>query len=185
MQRTTLELSEIKGYFPFHRKCVVKTLILLTNCILLANSCNLNKAKKKGSIALGRQTKPETVYTRFIRWFKMENTSLFVFGLLQLTYNILSPYLPQGVDIVLSMDRTNWKLGSININILMIGVVLGNGKLLPLYFELLNKKGNSSQKERQDLMNAFQQLFGGILDKSVKSALVLVGDSPDSYRDHR
>jgi hypothetical protein len=41
------------------------------------------------------------------------------------------------------MDRTNWQLGSININILMIGLVLENGRFIPIYFELLDKKGTA------------------------------------------
>ncbi len=51
---TTLEVDKIKKYFPFHRICLVKTLVILVNCILLSNSCNLNKAKKKGSQTLGK-----------------------------------------------------------------------------------------------------------------------------------
>lgn len=43
----TLEFGQVKNFFPHHRKCVVKVLLILINGIMLANSCNLNKIKKK------------------------------------------------------------------------------------------------------------------------------------------
>ncbi len=137
--------------------------------------------KKKGSVALGKSVKSATIYTRFIRWFKTVNSQLFILGILQLIYNISPPYLSQDADIVLSMDRTipiaiGRKLGIININILMIGLVLPNGKFIPLYFELLDKRGNSSQDEREGLMDVFQQLFSSLLHRVVTDSLVLVGD---------
>jgi hypothetical protein len=37
------------------------------------------------------------------------------------------------------MDRTNWKYGEKNINILTIGIVYGKVSI-PIYWELLNKR---------------------------------------------
>lgn len=55
--------------------------------------------------------------------------------------------------ITLIIDRTNWKLGKANINILCISVLNGN-HCIPLIWTLLDKRGNSSQQERIDLMKA-------------------------------
>ena len=52
--------------------------------------------------------------------------------------------------LTLIIDRTNWKLGKSNINILCI-CVLGDGFCIPLIWKLLDKRGNSSQAERVDL----------------------------------
>ena len=167
---TTLEVDKIKKYFPFHRICVVKTLVILVSCILCANNCNLNKAKKKGSKVFGRIVNIENLYTRFIRFFKMKNPMVFVLCILRLVQHLLSDHINEQGEYVLSIDRTNWKLGAININILTIGLVLENGKFIPLYFELLNKRGNSNQAERKALLVDLHTIF------NIKKPLVLVGD---------
>lgn len=55
--------------------------------------------------------------------------------------------------IALTIDRTNWKFGKTNINILMIGISY-QGTAIPLIWMLLNKRGNSSQKERIELLDS-------------------------------
>jgi hypothetical protein len=170
MQKTTLEVDKIKQYFPFHRVCVVKTLVFLVSCILQANNCNLNKAKNKGSVVLGKIVDAETVYIRFIRFFKIKYKEAFVIGILRLIQHLLGDLIAAQDEYTLSMDRTNWQLGSININILMIGLVLENGRFIPVYFELLDKKGNSNQSERIELLELLKTIF--IVDKP----LVLVAD---------
>ena len=58
-----------------------------------------------------------------------------------------------------AMDRTNWKFGDFNINILMLGVAY-KGIAFPLMFSLLPKKGNSNWKERKAIVERFVRLFG-------------------------
>jgi len=60
---------------------------------------------------------------------------------------------------VLSMDRTNWKFGAFNINILVIGIVY-DGIAIPIVWIFLSKKGNSNTNERIALMNRYIALFG-------------------------
>ena len=67
--------------------------------------------------------------------------------------------LPVKTDLVLSMDRTNWKFGDFNINILMLGVTY-KGIAFPLIFSLLPKRGNSNWEERKKIMERFIRLFG-------------------------
>lgn len=59
----------------------------------------------------------------------------------------------------LTVDRTNWKWGKKDINILMLSVVY-KGIAIPVYWVLLNKKGNSSTRERIALINRFISNFG-------------------------
>ncbi len=54
-------------------------------------------------------------------------------------------------DFNLSMDRTNWRFGKCNINILMIGICY-KSTAIPLIWVMLDKRGNSNQKERITLM---------------------------------
>ena len=51
--------------------------------------------------------------------------------------------LPVKTGLVLSMDRTDWKFGEFNINILMLGITY-KGIAFPLIFSLLPKRGNSN-----------------------------------------
>jgi hypothetical protein len=67
--------------------------------------------------------------------------------------------LPEKTNLKLVIDRTNWKFGSQNINIFMLGIAY-RGVAFPLMFSLLDKKGNSNCKERIDLIMRFIKLFG-------------------------
>jgi len=62
-------------------------------------------------------------------------------------------------DYVLTLDRTNWQWGEKNINILMLAVVY-KGVAIPVYWLLLDKKGNSNSRERIALMKRFIRQFG-------------------------
>ena len=66
----------------------------------------------------------------------------------QMIYSLL----PVKTGLVLSMDRTNWKFGDFNINILMLGVAY-KGIAFPLMFSLLPKKGNSNGRNARQSLN--------------------------------
>jgi len=67
--------------------------------------------------------------------------------------------LPHEPPYRLSLDRTNWKFGSTNINILALAIVY-QGVAFPLMFTMLPKFGNSSTNERIALMQRYIALFG-------------------------
>lgn len=67
--------------------------------------------------------------------------------------------LPHKPPFRLAMDRTNWKFGSQNINVLVIAVIY-QGVAFPLLFKLLPKFGNSNTCERIELIERFICLFG-------------------------
>ena len=58
----------------------------------------------------------------------------------------------------LALDRTNWKFGRCEMNILMLGIV-HNGVCVPLLWSLLPKAGNSNAGERIDLMSRMRKIF--------------------------
>lgn len=61
----------------------------------------------------------------------------------------------------LIIDRTNWKLGKVHINILFLAVCKGE-LAIPLFFLFLwgKKRGNSSQEDRIILIKRFTKTFG-------------------------
>lgn len=62
-------------------------------------------------------------------------------------------------DYYLTIDRTNWKWGKKDINILMLAVAY-KGIAIPVYWTLLDKRGNSNTCERIALMQRFIDKFG-------------------------
>ncbi|MBZ9716145.1 IS4 family transposase [Deinococcus multiflagellatus] len=64
-------------------------------------------------------------------------------------------FLPEG-ELHLILDRTNWKLGKQDINILLLSAVW-EGFSLPLMWTLLPHGGSSSQQVREALLTRFLQ----------------------------
>jgi hypothetical protein len=60
---------------------------------------------------------------------------------------------------LLALDRTNWKLGSKDVNILVLAVVTRRFRV-PLLWTLLDHQGNSSTAQRIALMRRYLALFG-------------------------
>ena len=78
---------------------------------------------------------------------------------LELIAKVIFALLRVKTGLVLSLDRTNWKFGDVNINILMLGVTY-KGVAFPLLFTTLDKRGNSNWKEQARLIDRFIRLFG-------------------------
>jgi hypothetical protein len=57
------------------------------------------------------------------------------------------------------LDRTNWKFGRTNINVLVLAIVY-QGVAFPILFKMMPKFGNSSTSERVELMQRYIELFG-------------------------
>jgi len=90
----------------------------------------------------------------------------------QVTAKLLASILPSNEKWVLTMDRTNWKLGKSNVNLLVLGVAY-KGMAIPLIWDFLTieeevdnetsergKRGNSNTEERKDLLKEFIEIFG-------------------------
>ena len=71
--------------------------------------------------------------------------------------------------LILILDRTNWKFGKTNINILMLAIAY-KGMAIPIFWNLLDKRGNSNFDERKKIIEKFLELF------NVKQIKVLVAD---------
>jgi len=92
------------------------------------------------------------------------------------------PTAPKG-GIRLSIDRTNWKFGQLDINIFMLGVVY-QGVAFPLLFTMLPKRGNSNSQERIDLVERFIRLFGNDVIESIVADREFVGHQWLGYLNH-
>lgn len=78
---------------------------------------------------------------------------------LDIIARLIVSMLPNQAPYVISMDRTNWKFGSNDINALVVAITY-KGVAFPIIFSLLDKRGNSNTSERIALMDRFIRLFG-------------------------
>jgi hypothetical protein len=162
-------IGEIKDYFPKHRICLVKTMLLLLETMLQSRTVNLNKCKSKaGRSTSEKKLKLPSVYTRFIRFFKMKKPDAFCLGI---TFLILGLIQLTGTAYLV-IDRTNWEIGQKKINVLCLGLLLPNGVFIPILWETLPKKGNSNTEERISLLTRLQMAW----PNSKKHQFILLGD---------
>ena len=148
--------NEIKSFFPYHRKELVKNFLLLAQCINISGTVSLYKNRSQAGIVTGKRNLiKENIYKMFLRFFSMKCKDAFCICIIYLVINILQ--LNNCVYLV--MDRTNWKIGKTNINILYLGLLLPNGSFIPILFDLLDKRGNSNTSERKDILERFCELW--------------------------
>jgi hypothetical protein len=139
----------LNGYFVWNKarmKCFTGMLMAL----IKVRTVNLVEL----ACAFGSEARIESRYKRikrFFREFSIEFSSI-AFWVMNLFGLLNKP-------IYLSMDRTNWRWGKSDINILMLSVVY-KGIALPIFWCLLPKFGNSDTQERIDLMKRFIARFG-------------------------
>jgi hypothetical protein len=104
--------------------------------------------------AFSGKAKKDSKYRRIKRFFQSFPIDAYTLA------GLITPLLPMGeARWVLVMDRTNWKLGTATINILLLGIA-HQGIAFPILWTLLSKAGNSNTTERIDLMNRFLRCFG-------------------------
>lgn len=114
---------------------------------------------KKIAIAFPGRAKRESKYKTIQRFFHNFQLDLEMIAKL-----IASLTLSELKSWVLTMDRTNWKYGKMNINILTLGVAY-KGSAIPLLWIPLLKRGNSNTSERIDIVKRFMKIFGvGIIE---------------------
>lgn len=78
---------------------------------------------------------------------------------------------------VLALDRTNWKFGKLDINILVLSIChFGVG--IPVLWSMLdNKGGSSNSSQRKDLLNRFIEIFGVKVIGSLLCDREFIGDN--------
>ncbi|GAK49191.1 transposase [Candidatus Moduliflexus flocculans] len=99
------------------------------------------------------RSKTESSYRRIQRFFQAFEIAP------SLIPTLVVRLLPLDATWTLCLDRTNWQLGAINLNFLVLAVA-HHGIAIPLFWSLLDKRGHSNTKERIRLMRRFLRQFG-------------------------
>ena len=130
----------------------------LISAIIRSRSVNMQKVAEN----IEGVAKTESNYRRIQRLFKEQKFDF------EMTARLLSTILPEDEQWILTMDRTNWKLGKSNINLLVLAVAY-KAMAIPLLWKFLTKeedgvnigkRGNSDTKERKELIESFIKIFG-------------------------
>jgi len=130
-------------------KSRMETLILLIVGMIGSRTVNLSHvASERGSSA-----KVASTYRRLQRFFQYVRpgedwAARLIVSLLGLTG-----------QRILCLDRTNWKLGKKDINILVLAVVTDRHRV-PLMWTFLDGPGSSSTVQRVELIQRYLEIFG-------------------------
>ena len=139
-----------------HLKCF--SLIMLA--IILKQTCNLSSASK----ALPIKCLPQSFYRRMQRFFAGQYFDYRQIS--QLIFNMLS-----FDKVQLTLDRTNWKWGKRNINILMLAIVY-RGIAIPIVWTLLNKRGNHFSPINS--LSAYHNHFIDVYNASLQISILII-----------
>jgi hypothetical protein len=149
MNQNSELMDIISGNFGWNKarvRCFVNMLIAL----LITGTVNLTKIAR----AMPGNAKQESRYRQITRFFANYGIDFDVIALF-----IFKLFFVHGGMWYLTMDRTNWQWGESDINILTLAIVF-KGIAIPIYWELLDKRGNSDTKERIAIVQKFIDQFG-------------------------
>ncbi len=127
------ELHLILNKYLKWNKSHVKFFTLIMLALIVKQTCNLSSASK----ALPINCLPQSFYRRIQRFFADQYFDYRQIS--QLIFNIFS-----FDKVQLTLDRTNWKWGKRDINILMLAIVY-RGIAIPTVWTLLNEPGHVEQ----------------------------------------
>lgn len=118
-------------------------------------------------VAINPSVKKDSNFKRIQRFIKAYNFSRKSY--IQLAWHL---FASSEKWIALTVDRTNWKFGKCDINILLLGISY-RGTAIPLIWKMLDKRGNSSQQERIDLID---ELLDILTEEQTKKIRCLLAD---------
>ena len=151
---STHEDTQLLNVFQAHFTGFLNLARIRLICLFISSLCKVRSVNfSKLSCGFDNSATSSSNYRRIQRF--IASVELPVKWIAQLIFGLL----PQKQSLTLVIDRTNWKLGEKNINILMLGVSYKN-VAFPLMFRMLNKRGNSHTEERIALLNDFIDWFG-------------------------
>lgn len=145
---TTL-FSVLSSHFPTINTARIKLIALFITALCKVQTVNFERLAVAFDSGVKKGSNLRRIQ-RFIANYMLD---------LDLIAKLIFKLLPQQEKYQLTMDRTNWKFGNTNINILVLGVV-HQGLAFPLLFKMMDKFGNSNTNERIELLDRYDSLFG-------------------------
>lgn len=143
------ELQKTLSHFFDWNKARLECLVQILQALFVVRTVNLTQIAS----AFQTQVKEESSYRRVCRFF-----TSFSFDMSFIVLLVLRLF-PLGGKHLIILDRTNWKWGKTPINILMLSVAY-LGISIPLFWVVLDLEGNSSTKDRIDILKRVLNRIG-------------------------
>lgn len=137
----------LQQHFEYEKRRL-RFITLFVVSLIRVQTISLNQL----ALVFNSNTKTESNYRRIQRFFKD-----FEIDYMQVARFIISSLSQE--KFILTLDRTNWQFGKRDINILMLAVVYKDTSI-PLCWDLLNKRGNSSYQERIEIISKALTIIG-------------------------
>lgn len=131
-------------------KARIACLTQILQALICAQTVNLTQI----SAFFHSHAKQESSYRRVRRFF-----SAFSFDITVIIPFVISLFFPPGTKLILILDRTNWKWGRRDINILLLSVTY-KGIAIPIFWSVSDYAGSSSTSERISILKKILQLIG-------------------------
>lgn len=104
------------------------------------------------ALSISSGVKTTSAYRRLQRFFQVFVMDYELIARLLMNFMAHEP-------LIISIDRTNWKYGNVDLNIFMLCANY-KGIGVPILWDMLPKKGNSNTDERIKLISTFIKIFG-------------------------
>lgn len=154
MLHTTALLPVLQAHLQWHPSRL-RFLILFLTALLKVTTVNLAKVAN----AFSAQAQVSSHYRRIQRFLALFQIDYSSYARLLLALIPAPPnHLGQLPCFIVSIDRTNWKFGKSDINILMAAIV-HQGTAFPLVWRLIPTAGSSNVEERTDLIDALLEVL--------------------------
>ena len=142
--------SIIKGVGNFISNKQLEQLVILTYGIIQSKTVNISIVNDNIPLSETGCKNLDSQYKYLLKPFQRGDYE----GLIKTCFRLLVIHFYGGEgEIKLILDRTNWQLGSQNINILAIGLLDKTGIFIPLVWDDLGYKGNSDSQTRINLID--------------------------------
>lgn len=145
-------INKLKSSLQFHfhwNKARLRFLLNFTTSLIISSTIRLNRI----ALLMNTEAKSESNYRRIQNFFQKYEMKYDEYA------GFVLAHLPETEKFYLVIDRTNWKFGEKDINILMLGIIYKK-ICLPLYWMLLDKGGSSNTQERKYLLDKAVESLG-------------------------
>ena len=139
--------AALRTHLPWHGARLTFLALFLV-ALFRVETVNLDKL----SSVFANRAKPESIYKRLMQFLWAFPMDFDEIARAMVSWSQIPP------PWTLSLDRTTWSFGSVHFNILMLGIV-HEGVAFPLFWTMLDKRGNSNSDERIDLLERFERVF--------------------------